>query len=114
MNYRHALTDGQWEKIKDFLPGKESDCGQTAADNRQFIDGVMWISRTGAPWRDLPERYGKWSNVHKRFTRWSKKGVWQRIFNALAVNSDNEWLMIDSTIMRAHQHSSGLKKSGNR
>lgn len=106
MTYRHSLTDMEWKKIKDYLPGKSSDCGHTAKDNRKFIDGVIWISRTGSPWRDLPKEYGNWSNSHKRFTRWSKNGVWQMIFNTLAVTADTEWLMIDSTIMRAHQHSS--------
>lgn len=109
MQRRHALRDDQWDKIKESLPGKESDCGVTAKDNRLFIDAVMWIGKTGAPWRDLPESYGKWSSVHKRFCRWAKKGVWQMIFNTLAVDADTEWLMIDSTIVRAHQHSAGGK-----
>ena len=69
----------------------------------------MWIAKTGAPWRDLPPEYGKWSSVHKRFMRWAKNGVWQMIFNTLAVDSDTEWLMIDSTIVRAHQHAAGAK-----
>ena len=117
MNYRHKLTDEQWHKIKDYLPGKDGDSGRSASDNRLFIDAVMWIARTGAPWRDLPSGFGKWSNVHKRFTRWSRKGVWQIIFNTLAVNEDNEWLMIDSTIVRVHQHGAGAageKKSKHR
>lgn len=109
MQRRHALRDDQWDKIKDSLPGKESDCGVTAKDNRLFIDAVMWIGKTGAPWRDLPGSYGKWSSVHKRFCRWAKKGVWQIVFNTLAVDADTEWLMIDSTIVRAHQHSAGGK-----
>jgi Transposase and inactivated derivatives len=107
MDRRHALREDQWEKIKNALPGKEGDKGRTAADNRLFIDAVMWIAKTGAPWRDLPEHYGKWATVHKRFIRWSKNGVWQMIFNTLAVDADTEWLMIDSTIVRAHQHASG-------
>jgi len=69
----------------------------------------MWIAKTGAPWRDLPEEYGKWFTVHKRFLRWSKNGVWQMVFNTLAVDADTEWLMIDSTIIRAHQHAAGAK-----
>ena len=91
------------------MPGKEEDPGRTCANNRLFIEAVMWIAKTGAPWRDLPGEYGKWSNVHKRFIRWAKKGVWQMIFNTLAVDADTEWLMIDSTIVRAHQHSAGAK-----
>jgi transposase len=106
----YDLRDDQWEKIKDSLPGKETDPGCTAKDNRKFITAVMWIARTGAPWRSLPAEYGKWSNVHKRFIRWSNAGVWQMIFNRLAINADTEWVMIDSTIIRAHQHAAGAKK----
>lgn len=109
MSRRHALRDDQWDLIKDALPGKPGDIGRTAVDNRLFIDAVMWIAKTGAPWRDLPESYGKWATVHKRFIRWSKKGVWQMIFNTLAADADTEWLMIDSTIVRAHQHAAGAK-----
>ena len=109
MQRRHSLRDDQWELIKDALPGKAGDIGRTAVDNRLFIDAVMWIAKTGAPWRDLPEQYGKWATVHKRFIRWSKKGVWQMIFNTLAASADTEWLMIDSTIVRAHQHAAGAK-----
>jgi len=109
MQRRHSLRDDQWDKIKDALPGKEGDPGRTAEDNRRFIEAVMWIARTGAPWRDLPSGYGKWSGVHKRFIRWSKNGIWQMIFNTLAVDAYTEWLMIDSTIVRAHQHAAGAK-----
>ena len=113
MQRRHALRDDQWERIRDALPGKEEDPGRTGADNRLFIEAVMWIAKTGAPWRDLPSEYGKWSNVHKRFMRWAKKGTWQMIFNTLAVDADTEWLMIDSTIVRAHQHAAGAKGGSN-
>lgn len=103
------LTDDEWNRIKDCLPGKPGDPGRRGADNRLFIDGIMWMARNGAKWRSLPEEYGKWSTVHKRFIRWSKKGIWQMIFNTLAVDTDTEWLMIDSTIIRAHQHAAGAK-----
>ncbi|WP_156802946.1 IS5 family transposase [Desulfovibrio sp. 6_1_46AFAA] len=109
MQKRHALRDDQWERICEALPGKDTDPGRTSKDNRLFIEAVMWIAKTGAPWRDLPPEYGKWSNVHKRFMRWAKNGVWQMIFNTLAVDADTEWLMIDSTIVRAHQHAAGAK-----
>jgi len=110
----YDLKNEQRERIKDSLPGKEGDSGRSAKDNRKFIAAVMWIGRTGAPWRALPTEYGKWSSVHKRFIRWAKSGVWQMIFNTLAVNEDTEWLMIDSTIIRAHQHAAGArKKCGN-
>lgn len=106
---RYMLNDDQWNKIKDSFPGKQGDPGRSGIDNRKFIDGVMWIARNGARWRSLPSEYGKWSTAHKRFIRWSKKGIWQIIFNTLAVDADTEWLMIDSTIIRAHQHSAGAK-----
>ena len=111
MGYRHALSDEQWEKIKDFLPGKEGDPGRSAADNRKFINAVMWISRTGTPWRDMPPEIGSWMNVHKRFMRWSRGGIWQKIFNTIASNEDNDWLMIDSTIVKVHQDGAWGKKS---
>ena len=72
---RYELTDAQWQRIAALLPGKASDPGRTAADNRLFVNGVLWVLRSGAHWRDLPERYGKWKTVHKRFTRWAKSGV---------------------------------------
>ena len=104
---RHALRDDQWERIKDLLPGKPGDVGVTAHDNRRFVEAVLYRYRTGIPWRDLPERFGDWKNTHKRFSRWPKKGVWQRLFESLASDADNEYAMIDSTIVRAHQHSAG-------
>jgi len=105
------LTDTQWERIKDALPGKKSDPGRTGSDNRLFVEAVYWIGRNGGRWRSLPKEYGKWATVHKRFIRWSKLGVWQMIFNTLAVNADTEWLMIDSSIIRAHQCAAGAKKT---
>ena len=106
----YDIKDDQWEVIKDSLPGKAGDRGRSGDDNRRFIAAVMWVARTGAPWRSLPSEYGKWSTVHKRFIRWSRAGVWQMIFNTMSVNHDNEWIMIDSTIIRAHQHSAGARK----
>ena len=106
----YALREDQWEKIKDSLPGQKKDPGRTADDNRKFIEGVIWIARNGAAWRALPEEYGRWSSVHKRFMRWAKAGVWQMIFNTLAADADTEWIMIDSTMIRAHQHAAGARK----
>ncbi len=82
----------------------------TAADNRLFVDAVIHRYRTGIPWRDLPESYGDWNNTHRRWSRWAKHGVWDRILAILMVDADNEYAMIDSTIVRAHQHSAGAKK----
>jgi transposase len=107
---RYALRDDQWDRIKDFLPGREGHVGGTAADNRLFVDAIIYRYRSGIPWRDLPERYGAWKPTHKRFRRWCKGGVFDRIFKALASSSDNEYMMLDSTIVRAHQHSAGAQK----
>jgi transposase len=106
---RFELSDEQWLKVENMLPGRKGDPGQTAKDNRLFLDAVLWITRTGAPWRDLPERFGEWNNVFQRFNRWAKKGVWQRVFDALQ-DPDLEWLMLDATIVRAHIHAAGARK----
>ncbi len=110
MARRYALRDDQWERIKDLLPGREGHVGGTAADNRLFVDAVLYRYRAGVPWRDLPERFGNWSVVHTRFSRWAESGVWENLFKHLAGDADNEYAMIDSTIVRAHQHSAGAKK----
>ena len=107
---RHALRDDQWAKIKDLLPGRLGSVGVTAADNRRFVEAVLYRYRAGIPWRDLPAHFGDWKNVHRRFSRWAESGVWQRIFQPLAQDADNEYAMIDSTIVRAHQHSAGAQK----
>jgi transposase len=109
MERRYALRDEQWEQIKDLLPGREGYVGVTARDNRAFVEAVLYRYRAGIPWRDLPERFGDFRVVHLRHTRWSKSGVWERVFKVLSQDADNEYVMIDSTIVRAHQHSSGAK-----
>src|SRR5215203_1670800 len=104
MTKRYELTKAQWhKKIEDLLPGKAGDRGRTAADNRTFVNGVLWVLRSGAYWCHLPECYGNWKSTHKRFTRWAKAGVWEEIFKVLKSDPSNEYLMIDSTIVRAHQ-----------
>jgi len=107
---RYGLHDDEWDRIKDLLQGRDGDVGVTAKDNRLFVEAVLYRYRTGMPWRDLPERFGAWKAVHTRFTRWAKTGVWERVFKHLAEDADNEYAMIDSTIVRAHQHSAGAKK----
>lgn len=107
---RYGLKEKQWEKIKDFLPGRKESVGVTAKDNRLFVEAVLYRYRAGISWRDLPERFGDFRVIHTRHTRWSKTGVWEKIFNTLSEDSDNEYAMIDSTIVRAHQHSAGAKK----
>jgi transposase len=107
---RHEITDQPWNAIKDFLPGKEGDPGATAADNRLFVNAIMWIAKTGAPWRDLPERFGNWNSVFQRFNRWCKRGVFRRIMEKLQ-DPDLGVLLLDSTIVRAHQHAAGAHES---
>ena len=107
---RYELTDAQWERIAGILPGKLGDPGRSAVDNRQFVNGVLWILRSGARWYDLPERYGKnWKSVHKRFTRWAKTGVWERIFKSLIKDPKNQYLMLDTTLVRVHQQAASGK-----
>jgi len=106
---RRELTDAQWLRIERLVPGKEGDKGRHGEDNRLFVDAALWIARAGAPWRDLPPAFGNWNSVFQRFRRWAKKGSWERIFQALVENPDFEYLIIDSTIVRAHQHAAGAK-----
>ena len=100
---RYELSATQWSKIEGFLPGRPGTVGVTARDNRQFVNGVLWILRSGAHWKHLPVEYGNWKSVHKRFTRWAKAGVWERIFRVLLADPKNSYVMLDSTIVRAHQ-----------
>ena len=107
---RRNLTDHQWEVLKNMIPGKAGDPGRTGNDTRLCLDAVLWMARTGAPWRDLPGSFGLWNTVWKRFSRWSKKGTWEIVFSVLAQDDpDLEYVSIDGTIVRAHQHSAGGK-----
>ena len=106
---RSALSDEQWERIAPLLPGKSGDPGRTAADNRLFVEAVLWVVRTGSPWRDLPERLGNWNSVARRFRRWADKGVFERIFQSLSGEPDFEYAIVDGTIVRVHQHGTGAK-----
>ena len=108
--HRYALRDDQWLRIKDMLPGREGHVGGTAPDNRLFVDAVIFRYRTSIPWRDLPERYGHWKTTHRRYRRWCESGVFTRAFEMLARDADNEFMMLDATIVRAHQHSAGAQK----
>lgn len=107
---RLILKDAQWERIAPHIIGDERSRGTSGQDNRLFVEAVLWIVRTGAPWRDLPDAFGNWNSVFRRFSRWSAKGVWHRVFAAMAADPDFEYLIIDSTIVRAHQHAAGAKK----
>ena len=107
---RYALRDDQWERIEDLLPGREGWVGVTAKDNRLFVEAVLFRYRSGIPWRDPPGRFGPRRNVRTRFRRRARAGGWERVFRHLAGEADNEYAMIDSTIVRAHQHSAGAVK----
>lgn len=109
---RYGLRDDQWDRIKDLLPGRDGTVGRPAADNRLFVEAVLYRYRAGIPWRDLPERFGDFRVVHTRFSRWAVRGVWKAVFEHLIMDADNEYAMIDSTIVRAHQHSAGARKKG--
>ena len=110
---RYALRDDQWDRIKDLLPGRAEHVGVTAKDDRLlFVAAVLFRYRAGIAWRDLPERFGGWKNTHTRFSRWAHSGVWARVFAGLSADADNEYALIDSTIVRAHQHSAGARKKG--
>ena len=111
MSKRYGLSGAQWERIEKILPGREGTVGVTAKDNRLFVEAVIYRYRSGIPWRDMPERFGDFRVIHTRFIRWSRKGIWEKVFKELSKEADNEYAMIDSTIVRAHQHSSGAKHS---
>ena len=104
------LSDAQWARISEWLPGKPTDKGGRSADNRLFVEAVLYTARVGNPWRDLPREFGKWHSVYVRFARWEVGGVWLRIAEALQNEADLEELFIDSTVVRAHQHSAGAAK----
>jgi transposase len=106
---RVCLTDVQWDKIADLLPGKPGDPGRSGADNRLFVEAVLWIARTGAPWRDLPAPFGNWNSVFQRFRRWARKGVFECVFEALRGDPDFEYVIADGTISRVHQKATGAK-----
>jgi transposase len=106
---RHCLKDEQWLRIEPLVPGKDGDPGRHGRNNRLFVESVLWLAKTGAPWRDLPNEFGNWNSVFRRFSRWAKRGVWHRLLHALSDDPDFENVSIDGTIVRAHQHSAGGK-----
>ena len=106
---RLVITDELWAKISPHLPGKATDCGVTTADNRLFLEAVLWRARTGSPWRNLPKDFGNWNSVFKRFRRWTRKGIFERLFSLVSGEPDLEYALIDGTIVQAHQKASGAK-----
>lgn len=105
---RFDLSDVEWGVIQPLLPNKVR--GVARVDDRRVLNGIFYILRTGSPWRDLPERYGPYTTVYNRYNRWAKAGVWVNIFNALAERSPQSMALIDSSVIRAHQHAAGGKK----
>jgi transposase len=105
---RHEITDDHWQRIKGFLPGQAGPPGVTAQDHRLFVNAVLGIATTGAPWRDLPERFGSWGSVWKRYDRWWAKGVWERAVRELQ-DPDLAGMILDRTVVRAHPHAAGKK-----
>jgi transposase len=114
--HRGDLTNEQWERLEPLLPPQKPHTGRPAEDHRRILNGILWILRTGAPWADLPERYGPWKTVATRFYRWRKAGIWDRLFAAVQQQADAEgridWEVhyVDGTVVRAHQHAAGAKK----
>ena len=106
---RFGVSDAVWAKIERLLPGRASDRGVTARDNRLFVEAVLWRVRTGLPWRDLPDEFGNWNSVFQRFRRWVRTGVFERIFECLSGDPDFEYVLIDGTIVTAHQKASGAR-----
>jgi transposase len=114
MSKRYEISDAEWERVRDLLPPERSGKpGRPSGDNRTALNGMLWIARSGAPWRDLPERYGSWSTTYDKFKRWSELGVFEKIFEFLGVGADLQDLSIDSTIVRVHQQAAGAKKGLN-
>ena len=107
---RTALTDAQWETIAPHCLGRECDPGRTGPDPRLFVEAVLWIVRTGCPWRDLPSEFGRWNTVFKRFRRWVRTDAFYRMFRVLAEDSDFEYAMVDGTIVKVHRHGQGAKR----
>ena len=112
MKQRHARRDDPWDRIQDRLPGRAGHVGVTAADKRLFVEAVRYRYRTGIPWRALPERFGDFRVVHLRFSRGSQSGVWKRVFSGWAEEADNEWVRMDSSLVRAHPHRAGALRKG--
>jgi transposase len=111
MGRRHEISDADWDRVKDLLPGQPGQHGGIAADNRRFINAILYVARTGIPWRDLPERYGNWNSQWRRFDRWAKAGRFAALAAVLR-DPDLDVLILDSTAVRAHACAAGAKKNG--
>ena len=107
---RKKLTNRQWNLIQPLLPGKVGDPGRSGCDNRNTLEGILWIMRTGSPWRDLPNQFGRWGSVYQRFRRWTQAGVFDRIFEVTKGNLDLRAVQVDGSFVKVHQHATGAKK----
>lgn len=111
MGFRHAISDADWDRVEHLLPGRSGQHGGVARDNRRFLDAVLWVARTGAAWRDLPERLGRWNTQWRRFDRWAKAGRFAALATALR-DPELDVLILDPTAVRAHPCAAGAKKNG--
>jgi transposase len=111
---RYELNNEQWDKIKTYIPGSTGKRGRPSKNNRQMLNGMVWLARSGAAWRDLPERYGSWKTVYSKFTKWRDEGIFEKIFKELSGDIDAENFMIDSTFIKVHQSANGGVKKGNK
>ena len=107
---RKMLTNRQWRLIQPRLPGKKNDPGRAGRNNRNAIEGILWIARTGSPWRDLPPEFGRWGTIYQRFNRWTKAGVFDRIFEATSGDLDLRAVQVDGSFAKVHQHGTGAPK----
>jgi len=105
--HRHDMSDGIWKILEPLLPGQQGQWGGVAEENRLFLNAVFWVLRAGAPWRDLPESYGKWKTVFQRFRRWRDKGVWEAILEKLVDEPEGGWIIIDANHAKVHPHGTG-------
>lgn len=113
MTRRYELTDQEWEQIAPLLPPEKTNKpGRPSKDNRSMINAMVWMARSGAPWRDLPERYGPWKTGYSRFRKWIEDGILDNIFRVLSLEAEREELFLDASIVKAHPHSAGAKKGG--
>jgi transposase len=109
---RYELTDEQWEGIRGLLPPERGRKARPAKDNRPMVNAMVWILRSGAPWRDLPPHYGPWKSVWRRFSRWRQQGIWQKVLAEFRKDADGIAYLVDATIVRAHQDAHGARKGG--
>ncbi|WP_419892187.1 IS5 family transposase [Paenibacillus xylanexedens] len=110
MNTRYEIKETQWQRVQDlFPPERKPQGGRPALDNRIMLIAMLWVARSGAPWRDLPDHFPHWKSVYTRFRRWQKAGIWDAVLKRVSLDADEESIMIDGTIVRVHQHGSGAK-----